>query len=372
VRRYYKHSKSGDYSHLSDESLGIETDDRMDLFFESELINKASEISYQKSGQSVSDKVSVSDQTVMNSIRRLEKIENNSVEIKRPKKKIKILYIEADEDHVSMQDGSNQEIKLVYVHEGKELVSKGRYELQNCRYFSGSYRDSEELWLEVAEYLEEAYEMDNIEKIYLSGDGANWIKEGLNWIVNSRHVLDYYHLSKYVKKATAHMSYTEPILWGYIDRLDKQSVKDLFKIIIDQTETETKKNAVRDSRRYVLNNWESIERRYEKEYIGCSAEGHVSHILSARLSSRPLGWCTLGADQMARLRAFKANGGNVYDFMLKKKKANRKEERIIALDKRVVKKKLNDSAQECLDNITILNKGKRTWAWEFLNSIRGA
>ena len=259
------------------------------MSFESELIDKVSEISYQKSGQSVSDKVTVCDQTVMNSIRRLGKIENNSVEIKHPKKKIKILYIDADEDHVSMQDGSNQEIKLVYVHEGRKLVSKGRYELQNCRYFSGSYSDSEELWLEVVEYLEEAYEMDNVEKIYLSGDGANWIKEGLNWIAKSEHVLDYYHLSKYVKKATAHMSCTEPILWGYIDRLDKQSVKDLFKIIIDRTETETKKNAVRDSRRYVLNNWESIERRYVKEYIGCSAEGHVSHILSARLSSRPLG-----------------------------------------------------------------------------------
>ncbi len=53
---------------------------------------------------------------------------------------------------------------------------------------------------------------------------------------------------------------------------------------------------------------------------GCSAEGHVSHILSSRLSSRPLGWCETGVDQMARLRAFTANGGNVYELLLDRKK----------------------------------------------------
>ncbi len=54
--------------------------------------------------------------------------------------------------------------------------------------------------------------------------------------------------------------------------------------------------------------------------MGCSAEGHVSHILSSRLSSRPLGWCETGVDQMARLRAFTANGGNVYELLLDRKK----------------------------------------------------
>lgn len=27
--------------------------------------------------------------------------------------------------------------------------------------------------------------------------------------------------------------------------------------------------------------------------IGCSAEGHVSHVLSSRMSSRPMGWSSL-------------------------------------------------------------------------------
>lgn len=41
---------------------------------------------------------------------------------------------------------------------------------------------------------------------------------------------------------------------------------------------------------------------------GCSAEGHVSHILSDRLSSRPLGWSVENMENIAQLRVMKANG----------------------------------------------------------------
>ena len=41
---------------------------------------------------------------------------------------------------------------------------------------------------------------------------------------------------------------------------------------------------------------------------GSSTEGHVSHVLSARMSSRPMGWSMHGATQMAKLRAYELNG----------------------------------------------------------------
>ncbi len=203
--------------------------------------------------------------------------------------------------------GKIKKYKLIYVHEGKKYKSKGRYELINKRYFTGSLKNSEELWLEVANYLEEAYEMDKVEKIYISGDGASWIKEGLNWIKGSEYVLDCFHLSKYVKTATAHMPQTFEPLWTYIRNLNKKGVIELLNFIIAETKSETKKEAVKKSKRYILNNWEGIERGMEESYIGCSAEGHISHVLPSRLSSRPMGWSLIGADQMARLRVYKAN-----------------------------------------------------------------
>ncbi|SEQ43757.1 UPF0236 family transposase-like protein, partial [Butyrivibrio sp. TB] len=48
---------------------------------------------------------------------------------------------------------------------------------------------------------------------------------------------------------------------------------------------------------------------------GCSAEGHVSHILSDRMSSRPHGWSRIGADKMCRLRAYYKNGGDMLELV---------------------------------------------------------
>ena len=75
-----------------------------------------------------------------------------------------------------MQQGSNKEIKLIYVHEGREYKSKGRYELKNKRYFTGSLKSSEDLWLEVANYLDEAYEIDKVEKYFSQTMEQIWTK----------------------------------------------------------------------------------------------------------------------------------------------------------------------------------------------------
>lgn len=75
---------------------------------------------------------------------------------------------------------------------------------------------------------------------------------------------------------------------------------------------------------YIKGNWEGIMNSYDAQYIGCSAEGHVSHILSERLSSRPLGWSYVGVDDMAKLRAFRANNGNIYEVIKGQKKDNKR------------------------------------------------
>jgi len=371
-RTYYKNKKTGEYKYLSDERVGIEVHDRLDSSLKAKLIDEAIESSYRKSGQVAVDTIDLTNQTVMNTIRELGKISNDCVKITEKKKVVKTLYIEADEDHVALQSGKNIEPKLVYVHEGKKLVTKDRYRLKNVRYFSGVYSNSADIWVEVANYLEETYDMDKIEKIYLSGDGARWIKEGLGWIKGSIFVLDRFHLSKYVKVATAHMPHTTPIMWHYINKLDIKSVLDLFKVIIEETKGETKIKAIKDARRYIKSQWEGIKNQYNEDYVGCSAEGHISHILADRLSSRPLAWSKIGVDQMSRLRVFKSNGGNVYDLVIKKKKEKQKELRLSKISKQNIKKIISKSANEKIDNITILNIGKRTWVSELLKSLRGA
>lgn len=57
-------------------------------------------------------------------------------------------------------------------------------------------------------------------------------------------------------------------------------------------------------------NWSAIMRTlHDENVMGCSAEGHVSHVLSDRLSSRPKGWSKEGADRMSKLRCYEINHG---------------------------------------------------------------
>lgn len=371
-RTYYKNKKTGQYSYLSDEAVGISAHDKLDASLKARLIEEAVFMPYSRSGEKATEAVSLTSQTVMNSIRELGGVENDAVEIKQEKTAVKILYIEADEDHVALQNGGHIEPKLVYVHEGRKKAGKDRWKLLNARYFSGVYNNSDELWMEVADYIDQAYDLDSIEKIYLSGDGAPWIKNGLSWIKGSIYVLDRYHLSKYVTQATAHMGYTKPIMWDYINNGDPQNIKELFKVIISSTETETKKKSVQEARKYIIGNWKGIRNQYEADYAGCSAEGHVSHILSSRLSSRPLGWCKTGVDQMARLRVFVANGGEIYDLFIERKQAAINEAKAIEIDQEIVKKRKLFASQETIGNVTILNIGKRSLASQFLKSVRGA
>lgn len=371
-RTYYQNKKTGEYSYLSDEAVGILPHDKLDASLKAKLVEEAVNMSYSKSGEKACEAIPLTSQTVMNSIRELGSIPNDAVGIKDEKRSVRVLYIEADEDHVALQEGGIVEAKLVYVHEGRKKIGKNRWKLENVRYFGGVYTNSDELWLEVADYIDKAYDMEAIEKIYLSGDGAAWVKNGLGWIKGSIYVLDRYHLSKYVTQATAHMGYTTSIMWDYIEAGDKDSVKELLKVIISTTESESKRRAVQEAGRYILGNWKGIMRQYDADYVGCSAEGHVSHILSSRLSSRPMGWSNVGVDQMTRLRVFVANGGNVYDIFMQKKKETIKEEKKIKVDREIIRKRKYNASHETIGNITILNMGKRTWISQLLKSIRDA
>ena len=168
------------------------------------------------------------------------------------------------------------------------------------------------------------------------------------------------------------MKGTHQMMWHYTNTNQRKYVKDLFKVIIEETEAETKKEAVKEAKRYILNNWEGIMNQYNSDYIGCSAEGHISHILSSRLSSRPLSWCKKGVHQMARLRAFKANEGNVYEILKEKRKEEQKELKIIKLENRVVQRMSKKISEETIDNIPVIQIGKRNWQRELLKSMRSA
>ena len=354
-RVYYKSKSNKGFTYLVDDILSIDRYQRIDNGLASKMVEFASEYSYQKSANLAVKSVPLSRQTVKNKIRELGEIDNRELEeISDKKRKVKRLYVEADEDHISLQnDGKKTISRLIYVHEGLEKVNKTRNKLKNVKYFSGLYKNSfEDLWLEVIDYIDDHYDVDAIETTYLAGDGAGWIKEGLHWLPRPKYVLDRYHLNKYVLKATGHLPKMKFYLWEGLNECNLEKVDLVFKEIIEKTEKKTKLNAVKDSRGYILSNWSGIVRYNEDPYaLGCSAEGHISHILAHRLSSRPLGWSNIGADQMSRLRAFKFNGGkaaDIYNLIKENKKEKRIEIKTEKIFKRSKTKNLYPEAREVM------------------------
>ena len=362
-RRYYRNRKTKEYVYLADEKMGIEKNERIMKDVESKIIEFAHDLSYLKTGKRVVGSEIISPTTVMKKVRK----EELKVETKEEKKQIKRLYIEADEDHVSERNKKVGMPKLVYIHE--ENCRKGnRNVLKNVHYIGCLGKKSEDLWLEVAEYIDKKYDMESVEKIYIGGDGARWIKEGLNWIEKSEFVLDKFHLLKYINQATVEFPEYRSKLWYNINIYDPISVENIFKEIIAKTEDEKRREKVMYSYKYVMNQWKGIE-IYETDgkYLkGCSAEGHISHVYADRMSSRPRTWSDDGIDKMSRLRTFKSNGGDVYEEIIKRKKVKTKLKKYDKIIARNIKK---DVVSLTETRMPVIENGKRTGTRELLKSL---
>ncbi len=351
-RTGYEDKKTGKYIYLLDMMLGIESHQRLTLGAAAKAIEEAVQSSYAKGGKAASNTESASKQTVK------ELIHETALSISeskiKDKKKLKNLHIVADEDHVSAQffkkkgdvekkrNKTNTIISKVIVvyedviNESGEASKNPRYKLTGKRTFSGVYKGEKEnfrLWEQVRDYIENNYDTEVLERIYISGDGASWIKAGTEILAKSRFVLDKFHMMKYINSSVTHLlDSSEEVksdIWECINTADKKRLNKIYSKILDVTVDENKYNEVKKAYRYFINQWEGIKIRVEESgnIWKCCAEGQVSHVLSARMSSRPMGWSEWGCHQMSGFRAYYFNGGKVIDILRYQKKKEKSEER---------------------------------------------
>ena len=193
-RRYYLDKQTGERVYLLDEYFKIAPKERLLENVETRLIEEAIETNYEKAGKCAAYKTEISKQTVMNKISELN-INVNELKVLN-KKIVDNIYIIADEDHVHLQKGGIEEPRLIVVYDS--IIKDGkRTKLCNKKHFGGVYKGKiDNLWEEVITYIEKNYVLDKVKNIFILGDGANWIKTGLEWIPNSINVLDKFHLMK--------------------------------------------------------------------------------------------------------------------------------------------------------------------------------
>ena len=285
-RAYYKVKSTGEYVYLLDRVAGIEKNERINRGLSEAMANAAIEMSYRQSVLMAAEG-RFTTQTVMNKLRRCEIV---PVEIKNVKK-IKYLHVDADEDHITLRGGKKSEVKLVSIYEGIEKTGE-RGECIGIFHVSGYGMEPEVLWENVLTEIERRYDFDDDAVIYLHGDGALWIKSGVEELPFCKFVLDPYHKNKTIRV----------MLVGCEDKdVKKKIYKALYKadtiqlaqardeLIAGQPERGDK---IKEAYEYLESNIDAIHIRDidpEAKNGGCT-EPHISNVLSRRLSSRPMAW----------------------------------------------------------------------------------
>ena len=343
VKTLFVNKETGKSEYLLDRILELDKHERMTEDAITKMLIETVQTSYRRGGDECSELSGVSKQTVKNKLHQLE-FPKEQVKVSE-KKTVEYLYIEADEDHVSLQfrekkgdliENENHQknncliTKLVYVHEGIESESpkSKRHKLVNPYYFSRvcSGKENEKFWDEVYEYISEHYELSKVKKIYVSGDGGAWIKAGMKRIAGMTYVLDEFHLEKYLTKLTSHMLDSRDDAKAELKRIIRSKNQATFREMTEKLKGYLKDDSglkrMNEAEEYILSNWTAARVRllHRKSICGCSAEGHVSHILSSRMSSRPMGWSIKGASVMAQLRVYYLNGGNMLELVRYQKK----------------------------------------------------
>ena len=299
-RSYYKKAAGG-YEYLVDTFLGIESRERVSEGLSLSLSQAAKDMSYGKASTHLTGG-EISRQTVMSRVRLSEAV----VENHREKLNVPELHIDADEAHITLCGGRKSEVPLISVYEGIERQGK-RNKYKNVFHISEYGKKPDELWEQALIEIESRYELENT-KIYLHGDGGNWIQTGLEWISGTVFVLDKYHKNKAIKCMTAGLAegdrklFDKEICWA-LENEELRFFDEITASLCSQLPERVEK--ILESAKYLgrFVKGISICKKDPCANNGGCTEPHVSHVLSARLSSRPMAWSSKTLKKLAPVLA---------------------------------------------------------------------
>lgn len=363
-RRYYKDNETGENVCLTDKILGLEKGERIDKKVKAEIIERANDQSYNKSGKKVVPEMEISATTVMRNVRKNEWKMEIAERKEEEKIKAKYVYVQVDEDHIKEKGKKGCTIsKVVTIYTRKRTLTKPeriekvkqiRKELVDKFTFAGLYKDTQELWEDVAYYIDCTYKKEEIENVFIMGDGASYIKAGVEWINKGVFVLDEFHLEEYINNLN-YDEYLKKKLQEAIEQYDPISTENIMNEAIERIKREINEDEIlgRDTKRlnnrlkkieqtktYLINQWDGIEAhdKYKDKLTGCCQEGQVHHTLSERMSTDAKVWSENGIDEMSQLRAFTQNGGNVYQKIIDISTEEKRNKKIEELERRIKKK----------------------------------
>lgn len=249
----------------------------------------------------------ISRQTIYNLLHRIKKIYTlPSASDSTPE----TLFVMADEKYIFLQGEHKddeiaeekkkrikQMVKMAICFEGKHhLYNKNgepskRNELINKYIYASCEGSNEHFWYSFMENLSHKYDLSKVKKIYVLGDGANWIKNAVISIsypgTTVTYALDKYHAAQAINRMTSDELYRE-LLEYYLYNNQRKDFDVLAGIIKEEKQKENKDlERFNQNYEYLRNNWKAFQTMVREVKIGCAMEQAISHILASPFASVP-------------------------------------------------------------------------------------
>ena len=305
-RTYYE-TQEGERVYLLDYLIGVESYERVSKALSAKLVNLSAEMSYGKSVKV--GEAEVSRQTVSNRVNALKEVVRD---VERVEETPEELHLFADEDHVHLKDGRSAIVPLVTITEGIDTSNPKRHRLIDPLHIAGYGMDAEAFNDQVEACVNERYDLNKVKRIYIHGDGAGRIVALGERFPNAEHVLDGFHLEKYLKKL-GHYNDAAQRMGALRAALRDGNWETYKKLLGNIYALQTGKDRENSKAviRYLWNNRQAAHLRYDSDICGSCTESLVSHVLSERLSRTPLAWSEQGLAQMTMLIVYNKNGQTV-------------------------------------------------------------
>lgn len=351
-KTYYKsknkiNGKHQYYSYLED-YLGIDKWAKLSLVAEVNLINNALDNGMSWSSKNTIPNYQVSRQTISTKIK---KINYNYLEVLSKKETPKALYIEADEVHANLQSRKpgtkNKIVPVILIHEGHKEDFVKKKELKNTHYIASSILKTDKLWEEAYKYLDSVYDLNKVDKIFLSSDGGSWINGYDIAFPNIVFVLDKFHY----RKALNYIFKKDPIITEIADGYLRNKMIHEFKLLVKsqcQLYPEQKDKIIKQQN-YLLNHIEGIINQRHPDYkCPCSMEGHISNKYAKFITSRPHSYSEDGLENITQLLTMKANNIKLNEEIYYKFKTGESVYKKLNLEKFITQ--FRNQSNELIDN----------------------
>ena len=320
------------YIYLLDQLLGFDTIGLISTNLAERIVENASIASYRNAADNVTELSgqSISHGGVWNVVQALgQKVKESETELAKAaeknqlcgEKEVPVLFEEADGVYINIQgndrpkSGKKLEMKVAVAYAGWKETSKNRFELVNKVACAG-FEDISEFYRIKEAMIAREYNVDEIQMRILNGDGAAWIKHGIDDTVH--YQLDPFHKHKAILRSVRDEEQRKTIL----NLLGDNKIDDALVYIAglaNDTEDEKEQKKLKELYSYFKENRDGLI-PYQKrgldipeppiglEYRNLGTmEHHICDIIAQRMKHRKASWSIEGASNLGKLLAAKAS-----------------------------------------------------------------